>query len=105
MQSQHKFSLPTGIITTQELSTDGTQLFAACMDGVYQVPLIEGGEPQRIYNHDSYVSGVHVDPQRAVVISAGYDGQLIWYDLERQSIFRRVLANQFWSWQPCRSIA
>ncbi|MCA9149661.1 MAG: hypothetical protein KDA92_10195 [Planctomycetales bacterium] len=101
LQSQQKYTLPTGVLDC-EVSADGRMLYAACMDGVYQVPL-DGGEPQRLYEHESYASGVHLDPHRDVLISAGYDGQLVWFDLSRRTIFRRVLAHRFWSWQSARS--
>lgn len=76
--------------------------FVACMDGVYQLNL-DTGEHQRLYQHDSYVSGVVVIHEADLVVSAGYDGWLYWYDLTAQSVVRRVRAHSFWSWDLARA--
>jgi WD40 repeat protein len=95
-QRQTRHALPTGVLDLA-VDPDGQRAYAACMDGVYQVDLTSG-QAQRLFEHQSYVSGVVLDPARPVLISAGYDGQLIWYDLQRAGIFRRVQAHRFWSW-------
>jgi len=38
-------------------------------------------------------------PDGKTVISGGYDGQLLWHDVETKRCWRRVQAHQFWSWQ------
>ncbi len=93
----HKHSLPTGVLDL-DLDPETSRVYAACLDGVYELNP-ESGESQRLVEHRSYASGVVRDPHRPVIVSAGYDGQLIWYDLKRRTVFRRVLAHAFWSWQ------
>jgi WD40 repeat protein len=80
------------------LDPDQQHLYAATFDGVYQLDMVDG-RFVCLTVHDSYASGVVRDPVRPVVISAGYDGQLIWYDLGRKAVFRRVRAHRFWSWK------
>ncbi len=95
-QKRRRHSLPTGVLDIA-LDADGEHAYAACLDGVYRLHR-ESGEARRLFQHDSYASGVVCDPARPVVISAGYDGQLIWYDVRRDTVFRRVQAHHFWSW-------
>ena len=87
---------PLGLAVSQ----DGTRLFAACMDGgLYQCDPA-GGEPVRFDDaHGSYASGCVLLPGDQTVISAGYDGQLLWHDVAKRAAFRRVQAHSFWSWQ------
>jgi len=92
--AQH--ALPTAVLAIAHRA-GSPWLYAGCFDGVYQLHL-ESGEHRRLYEHRSYVSGLALLRQPDVLVSAGYDGQLCWYDLEQQAIFRRVLAHQFWSW-------
>jgi WD40 repeat protein len=92
-----RHELPTAVLDLA-LDPDERRLYLACFDGVYQLDLNDG-QPAKLETHDSYASGVVRDPARPVVISAGYDGQLIWYDLQRRALFRRVRAHRFWSWK------
>ena len=98
-RARHK--VPTAVldITT---SADGQSLFAACMDGVYRLEP-ESGEHQRLTGHQSYASGVVCLPDASTLISAGFDGALLWYDLHRDRLVRRVQAHHFWSWQMAMS--
>ena len=96
LESEHE--LPTGVLDIKPSADDENTIFAACMDGVYRVDR-SSSEVRKLYEHESYASGVVVDRNRDILISAGYDGQLIWYDLQRQSVVRRVVAHSFWSWQ------
>jgi WD40 repeat protein len=89
-------SLPTAVLAIAHRA--GTPwLYAGCFDGVYQLH-VDSGACERLYEHRSYVSGLALLSQANVLVSAGYDGQLCWYDLASRAIFRRVLAHQFWSW-------
>src|SRR5579863_5314569 len=82
-----------------DVSADASQLYAACMDGgVYQVD-VKSGEFQQLYRHESFASGVSVVPDTSLIISAGYDGALIWYEPAQKKQLRNVPAHQFWSWQ------
>ena len=86
------------------LVADGTRLWAACLDGgVYGVDL-ETEERVLLGEHTRYASGVHALPDGKTVISAGYDGALLWHDVEKRSCFRRVQAHEFWSWQSALSL-
>jgi WD40 repeat protein len=96
-QRRARHALPTGALDIA-IDPDGQHVYTACMDGVYRVDAVDG-QPQRLTQHASYVSGVVLDPARPALISAGYDGQLIWYDLRRGVVYRRVQAHSFWSWK------
>ena len=101
-QSIVEHSLPMGVLDIQHESPGSDHLLAACMDGVYRLNLASG-DAERLYQHESYVSGVVFDATHHVVISAGFDGKLIWYDLAQRAVFRRVLAHRFWSWKMAMS--
>jgi WD40 repeat protein len=68
------------------------------MDGVYRVD-VESGDHERIGAHDSYVSGVALIKDSGQLLTAGYDGVLIWHDLEAGEWIRKVRAHDFWSWR------
>ncbi len=97
----HRHLVPTAVYGA-DASADGKTLYAACMDGVYEVNG-ETGAHQRLYGHESYASGVVVFGESGLLISAGYDGALKWYDLNARREVRTVPAHQFWSWQMARS--
>lgn len=82
------------------MRADASRLYAACMDGgIYELDPA-GGEPVRFGDsHGSYASGCVLLPGGRTLISAGYDGQLLWHDVGKKSTFRRVQAHGFWSWQ------
>ncbi len=54
----------------------------------------EKPEPKALGGHESYVSGVAVAGKKA--ISGGYDGRLIWWDLNDGSKLRAVEAHAKW---------
>lgn len=82
------------------VNADASRLYAACMDGaIYEVDPA-GGDPVPFADtHRSYASGCVLLPDGVTLISAGYDGQLLWHDIDQRSAFRRVQAHDFWSWQ------
>ncbi len=96
-----RHSLPMACLGVA-LHSNGKFAFLACMDGVYQVE-IESGARQRLYEHDSYASGVVCFAEFNQVVSAGYDGKLIWYDLGTRKIVRQIQAHTFWSWDLARA--
>lgn len=98
-KSSHR--LPTGVLGIDHRGQED-RLFAACMDGVYELSLTDGSFHQ-LFTHESYVSSVAYFPERSTLISAGYDGALHWFDLESGSEVRRVPAHDFWSWQMVAS--
>jgi len=91
----HQFKLPTAILGG-DINAQGDDLIAACFDGVYRVNPASP-QPKKLGSHESYASGAcWIDESQ--FISAGYDGQLIWWNVEQSEPVRRVEAHQFWSW-------
>lgn len=97
----NRHMLPTAVLGA-DVRADGSTLYAACMDGVYEVNA-ENGEPRKLYAHESYASGVVLLEAAGTLVSAGYDGALTWYDLKAGKILRTVKAHGFWSWDLARS--
>ncbi len=63
--------------------------------GVYDVDLAaEKPEARKLGGHESYVGGVAVAGRKA--ISGGYDGRLIWWDLDSGKKVREVAAHAKW---------
>ena len=89
--------LPTGVLGIA-LSSGEDRIFAACLDGVYEL-LPSDGAHRRLFQHESYAASVACLPDETTLISAGYDGALQWFDLNDESVFRRIHAHNFWSWQ------
>lgn len=89
--------LPTGVLG---LALGEGKLYAACMDGaVYAVdPAADDARPFD-ERHGSFASGCVLLPGNEALVSAGYDGQLLWHDLATGKCVRRVRAHSFWSWQ------
>lgn len=91
-------SLPTGVLGLAA-AADGTRLFAACMDGgLYECHPAEGTNLPFAARHGSYASGCVLLPDGGTLISAGYDGWLLWHDVASRECFRRLRAHEFWSW-------
>ena len=59
---------------------EAERLVAACYDGGVYVVDAAGGPPRAVARHGSYASGAHWLPGQNAVLSAGYDGKLIWSD-------------------------
>jgi WD40 repeat protein len=93
----HRHKLPTAVLAV-DLARDARTVYAGCMDGVYQFD-VESGDHERIGAHDSYVSGVALLEESGQLITAGYDGVLIWHDLQAGEWIRKVRAHDFWSWR------
>ncbi len=90
-------SLPSAVLAL-EMAPDGKTCLAACQDGgVFVVPS-DGGEPELLGRHESYASGVVCLPDGRTIISAGYDGWLLWHDLVERKTIRKIKAHDFWSW-------
>jgi WD40 repeat protein len=93
--------LPAGVLGLAV--GDGT-LFAACMDGaVYACDQATGNVAVFPDRHGSFASGCVLLPGGQTLISAGYDGWLLWHDVASKHCFRRVRAHEFWSWQMALS--
>jgi WD40 repeat protein len=91
--------LPTGVLGLA-ITPDAASAFAACVDGrIYQVELDSGKTSTFEGTHHSYASGCALLPGGRTLISAGYDGFLLWHDVETGRCWRRLQAHQFWNWQ------
>lgn len=70
-------------------------LFGGSDFQVYEVDLAqEKPEPRPLGGHESYVTGIAVAGRWAV--SGGYDGRLLWWDLETRKEARSVAAHSKW---------
>lgn len=70
-------------------------LFGGSDFQVYDVDLaLEKPEPRALGGHDSYVTGLAVAGRQ--VVSGGYDGRLVWWDLETRRLVRSVEAHAKW---------
>jgi WD40 repeat protein len=99
LEKPREITLPTGVLGLAA-SPDGGRLYASCMDGhVYTVDPASGNSESFAGTHTSFASGCVALPDGKTVISAGYDGCLLWHDVETKRSFRRVKAHDFWSWQ------
>jgi WD40 repeat protein len=91
--------LPTGVLGLA-ISHDGGEAFAACADGaIYWVDLDTGDSERFAEKHTSFASGCVLLPGGKTLISGGYDGILLWHDVETSRLIRRVAAHKFWNWQ------
>ena len=96
---EHDHKLPTGILGLA-IVPDGSRAFTACADGaLYSVDLARGDAEAFEGRHPSFASGCVLLADGRTVISGGYDGALLWHDVESRRCFRRVQAHRFWSWQ------
>ena len=93
-KSRHR--LPTGTLGITK-SHDEETIYAACIDGVYQLNA-QTGEIEKLYDHQSYASNVSVIPNSNFLVSSGYDGIIKWYDLTKRAVVRHLRAHKFWSW-------
>ena len=99
LEKSRDLTLPTGVLGLAA-KPDGSRLYAACMDGqIFEVDPISGTPTAFLDKHGSYASGCVLLPDERTLISAGYDGVLLWHDIETRRAFRRVKAHDFWSWQ------
>lgn len=94
----HDRSLATGVLGLA-LSPDGSRAYAACADGrVVALDPATGEQEPLTGTHGSFASGCVLLPDGRSLVSAGYDGQLLWHDLDSRGVRRRVQAHRFWSW-------
>jgi WD40 repeat protein len=72
------------------------QVFCGGSDfSVYELDLDQTKpEPKELGRHDSYVTSLAL--ARTTLISGGYDGRLIWWNIESRSRLRDVLAHSKW---------
>jgi WD40 repeat protein len=95
----HDYKLPTGALGLA-FTADGQRAYASCVDGaLYSVDLGSGATEAFYGAHGSYASGCVLLPDEQTVITGGYDGMLLWHDVETRQCIRRVKAHEFWNWQ------
>ncbi len=96
-------SLPTGVLGLA-IAQDGQRLYASCMDGaIYECDAASGVHTPFTARHASFASGCVLLADEKTLVSAGYDGCLLWHDVATRECFRRLQAHSFWSWQLARS--
>ena len=95
LKRSKEFDLPSGVLAAA-VSADAKQAGLGCLHGVYRLNL-ESGEHERLYRHDSYVSSVAWLGEHRI-ITAGYDGELRWFDLATNALVKRQKVHEFWSW-------
>ncbi len=95
----HEYSLPTGALGLA-ITPDGANAFAACADGLlYSVDTATGQAEPFEGKHASFASACVLLPDGKTLISGGFDGMLLWHDVETRRTWRRVPAHAFWNWQ------
>jgi len=95
----HDHKLPTGALGLA-ITTEDRRVFATCTDGaLYAVDTVSGAAEAFKDRHTSYAIGCVLLPDGRTVISGGYDGMLLWHDVENRHCWRRVQAHQFWNWE------
>ena len=103
-----EIKLPTAVFDLDLIagnceSDQSLALLAACLSGEILEVNVETSSLHSLARHGSYASGAHWSKSRGVVLSAGYDGCLLWTDRARSHTFRRIQAHGFWSWQSALS--
>ncbi|RYD42848.1 MAG: hypothetical protein EOP83_32305, partial [Verrucomicrobiaceae bacterium] len=99
LETPRDISLPTGVLALAA-APDDLHVYAACIDGqIYEVEVATGATKAFEGQHTSYASGCVLLPDGKTLISGGYDGTLLWHDVETRRSFRRLKAHAFWSWQ------
>jgi WD40 repeat protein len=98
LQSLRQIKLPAGVLGLA-VTPDAKIAYAACADGaLYAVDLARGTSKAFATTHASFASGCVLLPEGGTLISAGYDGTLLWHDTATLRSWRRVPAHRFWSW-------
>ena len=99
LEKPHDISLPTGVLGFAG-TADRSRLYAACMDGlIYEIETASREVTPFPAKHASFASGCVLLPDEKTLISAGYDGTLIWHEVESRQEVRRIKAHDFWSWR------
>lgn len=100
LKEEKQYRLPMTVLGG-DVASDGQRFYAACMDGIYELDL-KGGSDVKLDQHQSYVSSLFCVGE-GLLVSAGYDGAIQWFDRQTRKRVRRVQAHQFWSWQMALS--
>ncbi len=112
-----RYSFPSGMLDFA-VKLDGQRMYAACMDGIYELPLAdastEKAKPHRIGRHGSYVSSVALIESTNKLLTTSYVGTFQVRDLAKTvddstggneelapQISERI--HRFWSWDMALS--
>lgn len=100
LTSHHEATIevPSGILSAA-VATQQTTLYTAAMDGSIEAHSLSSKQRTVIGQHQSYASGVVTTSDPNTIISAGYDGLLIWHDVSAQKPRHVIKAHDFWSWR------
>lgn len=99
----HDHFVPAGALGLA-ITDDAANGYVACADGgVYSVNVGTGKAEMFESRHSSYATSCVLAAQKRLLVSGGYDGCLLWHDLDTRRCFRRVQAHRFWSWQVALS--
>lgn len=89
------FSTPAIAFAIDRDPKTGTVYFGTSDFGIYEAdPNADKVEPKLLYKHESYASGVAKVGDK--LISAGYDGRMIWWDLKAGKEVRAIDAHEKW---------
>jgi WD40 repeat protein len=103
LKLEHEHSLPAGALGLA-ITPDGRRAFASCADGgIHSLDTTTGKSEAFEEKHSSFASGCVLLPGGRTLISGGYDGALLWHDVETRRNVRRVQAHRFWNWQVALS--
>jgi WD40 repeat protein len=90
---EHARLLPTFCIAWAPES--GRAFFGSADFKVYEGDLTAAKfEPKELYAHESYVTGIALADK--TLVSGGYDGKLVWWDIEQNKQVRSVEAHTKW---------
>lgn len=89
---------PSGILSATFAESTRT-LYTASMDGKVEAFELDSRTTATIGQHQSYASGVVTTADANVMVSSGYDGLLIWHDIQKKHPIHVVQAHTFWSWR------
>ena len=112
-----RYSFPSGVLDFA-VKSDGQRMFAACMDGIYELPLADASTEKamshRIGQHRSFVSSVALIESTNKLLTTSYDGTFHVRDLANADGVSREgkeelapqiseLIHNFWSWDMALS--
>jgi WD40 repeat protein len=85
-----------GILFSLARPVGSTRLFCGCSDGkVYDLDIAaEKPEAKEFVGHESYVTGLAL--AGGALVSASWDGSLIWWNIETREQIRKVTAHAKW---------
>jgi WD40 repeat protein len=103
LEKVREIDFPTGVLGLAA-SSDFTRLYVSCIDGqVFEADATSGATTPFAGKHGSFASSCALLPDGQTLVSAGYDGCLVWHDVKTRAEIRRIKAHDFWSWRMALS--